>query len=172
MRTALVRHYAADYVQRYAGDLVVRINGRDRLIGKANVSHIQVQQAAASSFRLADVFAQHPSLGGVFESLFDQEEEGAFREDLMPYPCNSLLVVERLKIQRRHRSYRVIQACIECLSRTFVPLDVITADCNSLDLAVEEWTDLQFIKVAGTPFFVRDNGHAHMPSFVLLSPDS
>jgi len=152
----------ADFAYHYEGQVLLKdcIKGSAKNVGTISVFDIAVQQAVQSPYSLREVFeSRHLQLHGIFEDVFstDPMDEGSFRQDLPLQPCTKLLVLDVLKIRKQFREFRLVSHCIESLVRMFSFLDVTVADCNNLDLSPAEWTSLKFFKIAGTPYFARDN---------------
>ena len=84
-------------------------------------------------------------------------DEGSFREDLPVRPCNTLLVIDQLRLHRKYRTLQLIDACVEELIRLYAWLDVTVADMHNIELAGDEWNQIGFTKVVGTSFVLRDN---------------
>jgi hypothetical protein len=117
------------------------------------VSATEAENRGEQLFEVCD--ADSAILEAVYATLFDSN--GETKDDLDIEPgWNNLLFVEDVKIKPAYQNTTLRVQLIETGIAMFCPEGLIVAGEDSLELAVEEWRQLGFRRIAESPFVFRD----------------
>lgn len=112
-------------------------------------------QACNDQVALWEVCDAHSAmLANVYETLFQANEEPREEFDIEP-SYSDLLYIESLEMDAsfEHLAVRALETAIS----VFCAGGLIVATRQSLELSVEQWRELGFVKAAGSQFVFRDN---------------
>ena len=105
---------------------------------------------------LSDVCdADSAVLEGIYAALFDKNGEPKQELDIEP-GWNNLVFLERVGIAAEFRQTNLIIQAIETALALFASEGLVVAVEAGLDLTIEEWKRLGFVRIAGTGFVFRD----------------
>jgi len=94
-------------------------------------------------------------LAGIYAALFDKD--GETKEELdIELGWNNLVFLETVEIAAEFRQTNLIIQAIETALAMFASEGLVVAVEAGLDLDIDEWKRLGFIRIAGTGFVVRD----------------
>jgi len=120
---------------------------------------LRVVLATAATNNGEDLFdvcdADSAILAGIYAALF--EKNGETKDELNIEPgWNNLVFLERVEIAAEFRQTNLIIQAIETALAMFASEGLVVAVEAGLDLKVEEWKRLGFIRIARTGFLFRD----------------
>ncbi len=125
-------------------------------VGTINLKFVSATEAENQGEPLYEVCdADSATLEAIYATLFDAKGETKDELDIEP-GWNNLLFVEAVEIKPGHEKTSVRVQLIETGIAMFCPEGLIIAVEESLELTVEEWRQLGFIRIAESPFVFRD----------------
>ena len=152
-------------VQEITGTLKAMTSDMEEVqAGTIKLLLINAAQATNERTHLLDVCDAHSGfLESLYWALFD--EEGEIKQELDIEPCwDDLLVLWEFDVPDQFRKSGIIVQAFETAIAAFASMDLTVAAMESkshhftgLDLTVEEWRQLGFIRIAGSQFAFRDN---------------
>jgi GNAT superfamily N-acetyltransferase len=126
--------------------------------GRVYAFVVQTTQAMTDGVSLYDVFDAHSSnLEAAFAALFDPVAEEP-KEELEIAPAwEGFLYLDRIVIDPAYRGRGVTVKALEATIRSFCPRGIVAAHQDGMELTIEEWKELGFVKIAGSEVIYRDN---------------
>ena len=94
-------------------------------------------------------------LEGIYAALFDRNGETKKELDI-EVGWNNLVLVEKVEIDSRFRQTTLGVQAIETALAMFASQGLVVAVEDWLDLSIEQWKQLGFVRVAGTTLVFRD----------------
>ncbi|MCC6127470.1 MAG: hypothetical protein IT426_21130 [Pirellulales bacterium] len=153
------------YVQEITGKLSAMVNDREGVkAGTIELLKIQAVEVENNHLDLLDVCDAHSDyLVAMYHAIFD--EEGETKRELEIEPSwNDILVLWKFDIPEEFRKVGAIVRAFETAIKVWGSTDLVIAsfdkeesDFIGLALTVDEWRQLGFQRIAGTPFAFRDN---------------
>ena len=125
-----------------AGEIVLRV-----------VSATEATNQGEDLFEVCD--ADSAVLEGIYAALFDPSGETKEELDIEPGWSN-LVFLEKVEIDPQHRQTTLNMQAIETALALFASEGLVVAVEEGLDLTIEEWKRLGFVRIAGTRFVFRD----------------
>lgn len=131
-------------------------------VGRIRAYLMQTMKAHVANKSLSDVADAHSDyLLEAYNAVYDPSGYEPKDELEVGASCEGMLLIDRVKIREDCRKSNVMVQAIEELIRVFGNNSVIVAHQNRLKLNVLQWKQLGFKKIAGTPFFYRDDYFAN-----------
>ncbi len=130
-----------------AGEIVLRV--------------VSATEATNTGEDLLDVCdADSAVLEGIYAALFDQSGETKEELDIEP-GWNNLVFLEKVEIDPEHRQTTLNIQAIETALAMFASEGLVVAVEDGLELTIEAWKRLGFVRIAGTRFVFRDQLRAN-----------
>lgn len=132
--------------------------------GTITVLKVSAVEAINKGLALYELFDAHSQfLEAAYVAIFDGEGEA--REELEIEPgWDDILILSDFEIRPEFRNRGVLVEAFEAAIAVFASQGIVVAAMESerhdfvgLDLTVEEWRRLGFIRIAGSQFVFRDN---------------
>jgi hypothetical protein len=125
-----------------AGEIVMRV-----------VSTTEVTNTGESLYHVCD--ADSTELEGIYAALFDSDGETKEELDIEP-GWNNLVFLEGVKIDPEFQRTGLVIHAIETAIAMFASEGLVVAIEERLELSVDEWKQLGFVRAAGTGLVFRD----------------
>ena len=131
-------------------------SGSEEDAGEITLKLVSATEAVNRGENLYDVCdADSSTLEAIYATLFDTKGEAKDELDIEP-GWNNLLFIEAVKIEPEYQATSLRVQLIKTAIAMFCPEGLIVAFEDSLDLAVEDWRQLGFKRIAESPFVFRD----------------
>lgn len=125
-------------------------------VGTITLKLVSATEAENQGIRLFDVCdADSSTLEAIYATLFDATGETKDELDIEP-GWNNLLFVETVEIKPGHEKTSLRVQLIETAIAMFCSEGLIVAVEEALELAVEQWRQLGFRRIAESPLVFRD----------------
>jgi len=147
----------SEYVHAVTGKaLALSDSGSEEDAGEITLKLVSATEAVNRGENLYDVCdADSSTLEAIYATLFDTKGEAKDELDIEP-GWNNLLFIEAVKIEPEYQATSLRVQLIKTAIAMFCPEGLIVAFEDSLDLAVEDWRQLGFKRIAESPFVFRD----------------
>jgi hypothetical protein len=152
------------FIHEVTGKIHYMTDDGDELeIGQIKVLKISEAEATNRNESLYDVFDSHSQfLVWAYQAIFD--EDGDTKPELgIEAGYQDILVLWEFEVQPDFRHQGVVVSAFEAAIAFFAPMGLIVAARVSdehrvvgLDLTVDEWKQLEFVRIADSPFVFRD----------------
>jgi hypothetical protein len=137
----------------------------EAVAGTVKVLKIAAAEAINHGRKLSDVFNSHSDfLEEVYWAVFDAKAETKLELEIEP-AWDDVLVLWEFEIKPEFRRSGAVVEAFETAISTFCSQGIVVAAREDkeypfvgLDLTVEEWRQLGFVRIAGSQFVFRDNG--------------
>lgn len=158
----LVRYDPDDWAMEVEGRIVGAIErdeqivAEDESVGELAAVLVMTTQAMNDQINLADVCDAHSdSLLEAYAAVFNKKEIP--KKELKIEPAwDGFLFVQSITVKAEYRQSGVVAQAIETTIRCYCPGGIVVAH-SDLDLTIDEWRQLGFMKISGSDFRFRDN---------------
>ncbi len=151
------------FVQEITGVLKAMNGDEEQDAGTVKLFKVQVSKAVNEGKNLRSICETHSEfLAGIYSAIF-KDGCDTKRELRIEPTWNDLLVLWNYDVPEPFRSAGFVAKAFETAIAVFGAADLIAASMTvgELDLTIDEWKQLGFMKIAGTPFAYRDNGYTN-----------
>jgi hypothetical protein len=147
----------SEYVHKVTGKIIAYSETDEEI--EAGEIVLRVASATEATNQGEDLFevcdADSAVLEGIYAALFDRSGETKEELDIEP-GWNNLVFLEKVDIDPEHGQTSLNIQAIETALAMFAAEGLVVADEEGLELTIEEWKRLGFVRIAGTRFVFRD----------------
>jgi len=147
----------SEYVHSVIGRIILYSEiGEESQAGEITLRIVLATAAINQHENLYDVCdADSAILEAAYAVLFN--ENGDTKEDLDIEPgWNNLVLLENVEVDPEHRQTTLVIQAIDTALAMFASEGLVVAVEEGLDLSIEQWKHLGFMRIAGTGFVFRD----------------
>lgn len=158
-----------DYEEAFVNEIVGTITGmvsdnEQREFGTITLMKVSACEAMNRRFSLLEICDAHSEfLLSAASAVFD--DNGATKEELEIEPgwCD-LLILWEFDVEPEFRRNSIVVKAFEAAMNFLGPRDLVVAAMDGehyigLELTIDEWRELGFMKIAGTQFVFRDSAY-------------
>lgn len=147
----------SEFVHRVTGKIICYSDTDEEVeAGEIVLRVVSATEATSKGEDLYDICdAEYAVLEGVYASLFERSGETKEELDIVP-GWSDLVFLEKVDVCPEFRQTKIMVQTIETALAMFASEGLVVAVEQGLELNIEEWKRLGFVRIAGTGFVFRE----------------